>query len=115
MVTGYGEAETESNETLQRYAALKMFDVMRKPSLHEALIKIGSYVLSEFGYLIANEPGKGFVTQFNMIKQKLPDCSPSAKAILLTAFLKMTKNSPEVIPLAKEVFLAHQAHWNVEI
>jgi hypothetical protein len=33
---------------------------MRTPSLHEAMIKIGSYVLSEFGYLIASEPGKGF-------------------------------------------------------
>ena len=64
MVTGFGDAEIESDANLQKYAALKMFDVMRTPSLHEALIKIGSYVLSEFGYLIANEPGKGFETQF---------------------------------------------------
>lgn len=35
-----------------------MFDVMRTKSLHEAMIKIGAYVLSEFGYLIASEPGK---------------------------------------------------------
>ena len=27
----------------------------------------------------------------------------------------MTKNSEEVIPLAKEVFISHQSHWNVEI
>ena len=50
-----------------------------------------------------------------MIKQKLPDCSMAGKAILLTGFIKMTKNSPEVIPLAKEVFEAHQNHWNEEI
>ena len=68
MVTGFGDAETEADENLQKYAALKMFDVMRTPSLHEAMIKIGSYVLSEFGYLIADEPGKSYVTQFNMIK-----------------------------------------------
>lgn len=50
-----------------------------------------------------------------MIKQKLPDCSMSGKAILLTAFIKMTKNSADVIPLAREVFTAHKNHWNEEI
>ena len=92
-----------------------MFDVMRTPSLHEAMIKIGSFVLSEFGYLIANEPNKGFVIQFQLIKNKMPECSMTGKAILLTAFMKMTKNSAELIPLAKEVFTAHQHFWNVEI
>ena len=50
-----------------------------------------------------------------MIKQKLPNCSMSGKAILLTAFIKMTKNSADVIPLAREVFTAHKNHWNEEI
>jgi AP-2 complex subunit alpha len=58
MVTGFGAAEQRGDETLQKYAALKMFDVMRSKSLHEAMIKIGAYVLSEFGYLIASDPGK---------------------------------------------------------
>ena len=58
MVTGFGDSEVETDENLQRFAVLKMFDVMRTPSIHEAMIKIGAYVLSEFGYLIANEPGK---------------------------------------------------------
>lgn len=31
---------------------------MRSKSLHEAMIKIGAYVLSEFGYLIAVDPSK---------------------------------------------------------
>ena len=115
MVTGFGDAETESDENLQKYAALKMFDVMRTPSLHEAMIKIGSYVLSEFGYLIANEPNKSFVTQFQLIKNKMPECSLTGKAILLTAFMKMTKNSAEIVPLAKDVFMAHQSFWDVEI
>jgi hypothetical protein len=35
-----------------------MYDVMKTKSLHEAMTKIGAYVLSEFGYLIASEPGK---------------------------------------------------------
>ena len=115
MVTGFGDAEIESDENLQKYAALKMFDVMRTPSLHEALIKIGSYVISEFGYLIANEPGKGYETQFQLIKNKFPECSVQGKALLLTAFVKMTKNSSEVVPLVKQVLIAQSNHWNVEI
>jgi len=35
-----------------------MYDVLKKSTAHEQLVKIGSYVLSEFGYLIQNEPGK---------------------------------------------------------
>lgn len=50
-----------------------------------------------------------------MIKQKMPDCSMAGKGIILTAFVKMTKNSAEVVPLAREVFTAHSTHWNVEI
>lgn len=53
MVTGFGDAAQTGDEKLQKYAALKMFDVMRTKSLHEAMIKIGAYVLSEFGFLIA--------------------------------------------------------------
>ena len=31
-----------------------MFDVLKTKSLHETMIKIGAYVLSEFGYLITD-------------------------------------------------------------
>ena len=84
-----------------------MFDVMRTPSLHEAMIKIGAYVLSEFGYLIAGEHGKDHNSQFILIKNKMSECSDNGKAIILTAFMKMTRNSPEIKPQVKEVFRAY--------
>ena len=68
MVTGFGDSEVDGDEELQKYAAIKMFDVMRTPSLHEAMIKIGAYVLSEFGYLIVDQPGKSMSIQFNLIQ-----------------------------------------------
>jgi len=37
-----------------------MIDVLRKNSVHESLVKISAYVLSEFGSLIASEQGKGY-------------------------------------------------------
>jgi len=35
-----------------------MFDIMSLPSLHETMVKVGAYVLSEFGASIADLPGK---------------------------------------------------------
>jgi AP-2 complex subunit alpha len=92
-----------------------MFDVMKKKSLHEAMIKIGAYVLSEFGYLIAADPGKSMIAQFNLIKSKLPDCSSLGRAILLTAFMKMTRHSSEVRAEAKKIFEQNKDHWDIEI
>ena len=47
IITGFGEADP--NYTLQKYAAIKMFDILSLPSLHETMVKIGAYTLSEFG------------------------------------------------------------------
>lgn len=65
MVTGFSKPsgdgeETDDDENLKKYAAFRIMDVMKKPNLHETLVRIGAYVLSEFGNLIANEPGKGY-------------------------------------------------------
>ena len=65
MVTGFSKpeqnsAETDEDDNLKKYAALRIIDVMKKPNLHETLVRIGAYVLSEFGNLIANEPGKSY-------------------------------------------------------
>ena len=50
IITGFGEAEP--NVAIQKYAANKMYDILIVPSLHENMVKIGAYVLSEFGHLI---------------------------------------------------------------
>jgi AP-2 complex subunit alpha len=63
MVTGFASDDDDQDpneDNLKKYAALRIVDIMRKTTLHETLIKIGAYVLSEFGYLIAQEPGKGY-------------------------------------------------------
>ena len=71
-----------------------MLDVLKKDSVHESLVKISAYVLSEFGSLIASEPGKGYAEQFDLVFKKMSNCSLSSQAVILTAFIKMQKNSP---------------------
>ena len=65
IITGFGEAEP--NIAIQKYAAIKMFDILTIPSLHETMVKIGAYVLSEFGNLIYDQPGKSAQKQFELI------------------------------------------------
>ena len=58
IITGFGEAEP--NLQLQKYAAIKLFDTMKINSLHETMVKIGAYVISEFGSSIADQEGKSY-------------------------------------------------------
>lgn len=52
---------------LQQYAARKIFDVLLKPSIHENLIKVGAYILGEYGHLIADEPVSIHFSSFNVL------------------------------------------------
>lgn len=66
MITGFSSPEgqqedlSQTDENLKKYATLRIIDILKKASIHETLVRIGAYVLSEFGYLVANEPGKGY-------------------------------------------------------
>lgn len=46
-----------NTEQLQEYAAKKAFEHVRMPTAHESIVKIGAYILGEYGHLVANEPG----------------------------------------------------------
>jgi len=43
--------------------------------LHETIVKIGAYVLSEFGNLIAEHDGKTFEDQFQLLEGHFPNVS----------------------------------------
>jgi AP-2 complex subunit alpha len=45
MITGFGR---EANPQLQRYAAQKLFTALSVPHVHETLIMIGAFVISEY-------------------------------------------------------------------
>ena len=45
----------------------------------------------------------------------MTECSLQGKAIILTAFMKMTRNAPEIKPQVIEVFENHKNHYNCEL
>lgn len=73
-----------------------MIDVMKTKSLHETMIKIGAYVLSEFGYTVAELEGKSMRHQFSLLDFHFYLSSNQTKAILLTNYMKMLKVQPSL-------------------
>ena len=79
-----------NNEALQKYAAQTMFVALEPTQVHETTVKVGGYVLGEFGYLIGEEEGTSGVEQFEVLQQHIAAVSPPTRALLLTALVKMT-------------------------
>lgn len=66
-----------------------MFDILSVPSLHEMMVKIGAYVLSEFGQTLHDQPGKDATKQFELIHKHFYNVSQNARGMILTAYIKM--------------------------
>ena len=113
IITGFGDAEP--NGQLQKYAALKMFDVCKAPSLHETLIKIGTYVLSEFGYLIADADGKSARDQYDLLQKHFYVVTNPTKAMMLTAYMKMLRSAPTLTSPVYTLLQNYREHWDAEL
>lgn len=45
-----------ANLNRTKYAARRVYEFLGNPSCHENIVKVGAYVLGEYGHLIADEP-----------------------------------------------------------
>ncbi|ORY56932.1 adaptin N terminal region-domain-containing protein [Pseudomassariella vexata] len=93
-----------NNEELQVYAAQNTLQHVKQDHCHETLVKIGVYVLGEFGHLIAEEKGCSPIEQFLALQGKLPACSSSTRAMILSSFVKFVNLFPEIKPQLLHVF-----------
>lgn len=93
-----------NNEELQVYAARNSLQYIKQDHCHETLVKIGAYILGEFGHLIAEEKGCSPIEQFMGLQNKLPQCSSSTRAMILSCFVKYVNLFPEIKPQLVHVF-----------
>jgi AP-2 complex subunit alpha len=93
-----------NNEELQVYAAQNTLQHVKQDHCHETLVKIGAYILGEFGHLIAEEQGSSPIEQFLALQSKLPACSSSTRAMILSCFIKYVNLFPEIKPHLLHVF-----------
>ncbi|GAA6011448.1 hypothetical protein JCM11491_002790 [Sporobolomyces phaffii] len=104
-----------NTEELQEYAARKIFDVLLKPSIHENLIKVGAYILGEYGHLVADEPGRSPIEQFHLLHSRSNVMSNATKALLLTTYFKWLNLFPEIREQLLAVFEKYSRLLDAEL
>ncbi|KAI4235860.1 MAG: hypothetical protein LQ349_002882 [Xanthoria aureola] len=104
-----------NNEELQVYAAQNILEYVKADSCHETLVKIGGYLLGEFGHLIADTKGCSPIEQFMALSTKLAGCSSSTRAILLSTYIKFVNLFPEIKPQLLHVFRAYSHTLDSEL
>lgn len=85
-----------NNEELQEYAAKTVLNYLGSPQFNETMLKVGGYILGEFGHLIANYPGCSPIEQFTAVHSKFNLCSLNTRALLLTTYVKFVNLFPEI-------------------
>ncbi|EFX04216.1 ap-2 complex subunit alpha [Grosmannia clavigera kw1407] len=93
-----------NNEELQVYAAKNSLMYVKQDHCHETLVRIGAYILGEFGHLIAEERGCSPIEQFLALHGKVPACSAGTRAMILSCFVKFVNLFPEIKPQLVQVF-----------
>ncbi|RDL40804.1 uncharacterized protein BP5553_00783 [Venustampulla echinocandica] len=104
-----------NNEELQVYAAQNILQYVKADHCHETLVKIGGYILGEFGHLIAEDKGCSPIEQFLALQGKLQGCSSSTRAIILSSFIKFVNLFPEIKPRLMYVFQAYSHTLDSEL
>lgn len=104
-----------NNEELQIYAAQNTLQYVNAEHCHETLVKIGAYILGEFGHLIAEDKGCSPIEQFLALQGKLQGSSSSTRAIILSSFIKFVNLFPEIKPQLLQVFRVYSHTLDSEL
>ncbi|KAJ3291392.1 hypothetical protein HK104_006138 [Borealophlyctis nickersoniae] len=102
-------------EDLQVYAARTVLNALKSPTCHENSLKVGGYILGEFGHLIANDPGCSPLEQFMALHSKFGMCTVATRALLLTTYLKFVNLFPEIKDEIIRVFKQYCYVLDVEL
>uniref|UniRef100_A0AC35UIF2 AP-2 complex subunit alpha n=1 Tax=Rhabditophanes sp. KR3021 TaxID=114890 RepID=A0AC35UIF2_9BILA len=93
-----------NREDVQGYAAKTCFEALQRSACHENLVKVGGYILGEFGNLIAGDARSSSLIQFELLHSKYHFCSIATRNLLLTAYVKFCNLFPEIKPHIQAVF-----------
>jgi len=104
-----------NDEALQPYAARSVMNSMQSLGSQENLIKIGAYILGEYGHLIADELGYQPVDQLAVLQQRIRSCNIATRSLLLTTMLKFANIFPEIKLKVVEIFDQYRHVLDVEL
>lgn len=89
---------------VQGYAAKTVFEALQAPACHENMVKVGGYILGEFGNLIAGDPRSSPAVQFEIIHSKYHLCTPTTRCLLLSTYMKFINLFPEIKQQIQDVY-----------
>ncbi|CAG0901065.1 unnamed protein product [Darwinula stevensoni] len=95
-----------NREDVQGYAAKTVFEALQAPACHENMVKVGGYILGEFGNLIAGDARSTPIIQFRLLHSKFHLCSPMTRALLLSTYVKFINLFSEIKGDIQEVLKA---------
>ncbi|KAM3877146.1 AP-2 complex subunit alpha-2 isoform 2-T2 [Diretmus argenteus] len=104
-----------NRDDVQGYAAKTVFEALQAPACHENLVKVGGYILGEFGNLIAGDSRSSPLVQFNLLHSKFHLCSVPSRALLLSAYIKFINLFPEVKVTIQEVLRSDSQIRNADV
>ncbi|KAL6112631.1 ap2a2 [Pungitius sinensis] len=104
-----------NQDDVQGYAAKTVFEALQAPACHENLVKVGGYILGEFGNLIAGDSRSSPLVQFDLLHSKFHLCSVPTRALLLSAYIKFINLFPEVKATIQEVLRSDSQLRNADV
>ncbi|XP_037694150.1 AP-2 complex subunit alpha-2 isoform X3 [Choloepus didactylus] len=104
-----------NRDDVQGYAAKTVFEALQAPACHENLVKVGGYILGEFGNLIAGDPRSSPLVQFDLLHSKFHLCSASTRALLLSTYIKFVNLFPEVKSTIQDVLRCDSQLKNADV
>uniref|UniRef100_A0A673HIP5 AP-2 complex subunit alpha n=1 Tax=Sinocyclocheilus rhinocerous TaxID=307959 RepID=A0A673HIP5_9TELE len=97
-----------NRDDVQGYAAKTVFEALQAPACHENMVKVGGYILGEFGNLIP-------LISFNLLHSKFHLCSVPTRALLLSAYIKFINLFPETKSTIQEVLRSDSQIRNSDV
>ncbi|KAJ7344340.1 hypothetical protein JRQ81_000290 [Phrynocephalus forsythii] len=104
-----------NRDDVQGYAAKTVFEALQAPACHENLVKVGGYILGEFGNLIAGDPRSSPLIQLNLLHSKFHLCSVPTRALLLSTYIKFVNLFPEIKTTIQDVLRSDSQLKNADV
>ncbi|XP_076471396.1 AP-2 complex subunit alpha-2-like [Babylonia areolata] len=104
-----------NRDDVQGYAAKTVFEALQAPACHENMVKVGGYILGEFGNLIAGDPRSSPMVQFQLLHSKYHLCSPNTRGLLLSTYIKFINLFPEIKHNIQEVLRSNNNLKNPDV
>jgi len=95
-----------NRDDVQGYAAKTVFEALQAQACHENMVKVGGYILGEFGNLIAGDERSSPRVQLLLLHSKFHLCSSMTRALLLSTYVKFINLFPEIKQQIQDILIA---------